>query len=99
MTYNPDTAQGISATALADSGALTLADLDVINRAGVDYKTTMTQRVALFRKTPAGSRTVSFPAVLTGSDHDKNLVLTGTSGSLGVDGTVADGFRCHVINT
>src|SRR4051794_1543841 len=99
MTYNPDTAQGVSATALADSGALALTDLDVINRAGVDYRTTMTQRVALFRKTPAGSRSAPLPASLTASDHDKNIVLTGTTGTLTVDGTVADGFRCHVINT
>jgi hypothetical protein len=98
MTYNPDTAQGISAAALTDSGALALTDLDVVNRAGVDYRTTMTQRVALFRKTPAGSRSASLPASLTASDHDKNVVLTGTTGSLGVDGTVSDGFRCHLIN-
>ncbi len=98
MTYFPDTASGVSIPGLADAGALALSDRDVINRAGSDFSTSMSSRITLMRKTPAGSRTVALPAVLTATDHDKNVILTGSTGALSVDGTVADGFRCVVIN-
>lgn len=90
---------GVTVTALTDAGALTLSDKDTINRSGTDYSTTQTSRAALFRKTPAGSRTAALPVTLTATDHDKNIILTGTTGALSVDATVGDGFRAHLINT
>ncbi len=99
MSYFPDTASGIGISALTDAGVLSLTDRDALNRAGTDYSTSMAARITLMRKTPAGSRTTALPAVLTATDNDKNVVLTGTAGTLGVDGTVADGFRCYLLNT
>lgn len=95
---------GVAVSALTDisSGVLggpALSDVDTLNRAGTDYKTTLSARTALFRKTPAGSRTSTLPAVLTASDMDKLVILTGSAGSLSVDGTITDGFSCVVINT
>src|SRR5206468_3518895 len=51
------------------------------------------------RLTPPSSRTTALPATLTADDNDRNVVLTGTSGTLALDASVADGFRCLVVNT
>ncbi len=97
----------IDVASLADVstvGGPALSDLDTVNRAGADYKATLAEKVALFRRTPAGSRTVAFAsgattATLTAADHDKAIVVTGSiAGTLAVDGTITDGFRCQVIN-
>ena len=96
-------------TALTDisSGNLggpALSDVDTLNRGGVDYRTTLSAQVALYRKTPAGSRTITLAAgataaTLSASDHDRTVVVAGSAaGSLTVDGTATDGFRCQVIN-
>ena len=100
---------GLAITSLTDisSGPLggpALSDIDTLNRAGTDYRVTLSARSMLFRKTPAGSRTITLAsnatvATLTGADNDKTVVVAGSAaGSLTVDGTIADGFRCQVIN-
>ena len=100
---------GVATPALTDisSGALggpALTDVDVLNRAGADYRTTQAARAMLFRRTPAGSRSALFSAsitvaVLNSEDNDKIVVLTGgTAGALTADGSVADGFMCWVRN-
>ncbi len=99
---------GTAVTALTDISSGTLggpaaSDVDTLNRAGIDYRTTLSARSAFFRKTPAGSRTINLvsgaaTATLTASDNDKQIVVTGAAGSLAVDGTITDGFRCLVIN-
>ena len=99
---------GTSVTALTDisSGTLggpALSDIDTLNRAGTDYKVTLSARSTLFRRNPAGSRTInlvsgSTAAVLTSTDNDKQVVVTGVAGTLSVDGTITDGFRCLIIN-
>lgn len=99
---------GTAITALTDISSTTLggpalSDIDTLNRAGTDYKVTLSARSALFRKTPAGSRTItlvsgSTTAVLTFTDNDKQVVVTGAAGTLSADGTITDGFRCLVIN-
>ena len=94
-----------SLTDIASLGGSSLTDSDIVNRAGTDYRTTLSARAALFRKTPAGSRTITFAtgaatATLTSGDHDKTVVLAGSvAGSLTSDGTVTDGFRCQIINS
>ena len=96
-------------TALTDvsSGNLggpSLSDADTLNRGGTDYRTTLSARVTLFRKTPAGSRTITLTlatpiATLTALDHDKTVVVSGNAaGTLTVNETITDGFRCQVIN-
>ncbi|MGI4798251.1 MAG: hypothetical protein ACRYF2_04890 [Janthinobacterium lividum] len=99
---------GTAITALTDISSTTLggpalSDIDTLNRAGTDYKVTLSARSALFRKNPAGSRTItllsgSTSAVLTSTDNDKQVVVTGAAGTLSADGTITDGFRCLVIN-
>lgn len=98
MTYNPATAEGVSPQQLPDVGAPALTDIDVLNRAGQDYRTSMAARHALFRQTPAGTRMATLPVTLTAADHDKNVLLIGTTGALTIDGTVRDGFRCYIYN-
>lgn len=90
---------GVSLTGLTAAAPLALTDLVPVNQAGADYKATGSQLATLVRKTPAGSRTAALPAALTASDMDKLVILTGTTGALSVDGTVADGFSCMVVNT
>ncbi len=98
---------GVSLASLTDISTLggpSSTDIDLVNRSGTDYRTTLAARAALFRKTPAGSRTVTFAtgaatATLTAADHDKTVVLSGSApGSLTTDGTITDGFFCRVIN-
>ena len=99
---------GTAVTALTDVSSGTLggpaaSDVDTLNRGGTDYKTTLSARAVFFRKTPAGSRTINLTsgattATLTATDNDKQVVVTGAAGSLSVDGTITDGFRCLVIN-
>lgn len=99
---------GTAVTALTDISSGTLggpaaSDVDTLNRGGTDYKTTLSARAALFRRTPAGSRTIVFSsslttATLTASDNDRQVVVSGATGTLGVDGTITDGFRCLVVN-
>ena len=99
---------GTAVTSLTDisSGILggpAASDVDTLNRGGTDYKTTLSARAAFFRKTPAGSRTITLSsaataATLTASDNDKQVVVIGSSGSLLVDGTITDGFQCLVVN-
>lgn len=99
---------GTAVTAMTDISSATLggpalSDVDTLNRAGTDYKVTLSARSTLFRKSPAGSRTITLvsgatSAVLTSTDNDKQVVVTGAAGTLSVDGTITDGFRCLVIN-
>ena len=99
---------GTAVTALTDisSGMLggpAASDVDTLNRAGSDYKVTLSARTSFFRKTPAGSRTVTLVsgsniAVLTSTDNDKQVIVTGASGTLSGDGTISDGFNCLVVN-
>lgn len=89
---------GVAVTALTDAGPLALSDKDVINRAGTDYSTTQSARVALFQKTPPSSRTATLPVILTAADNNRNVLLTGATGTLSVDGTVGDGFYCRIVN-
>jgi len=99
MTYFPDTAGGQPLVAFPDAGALALTDKDIVTRGGLDYIAPLSALTALARRTPAGSRVAALPATLTYTDHDRNVVLTGTTGSVAADATVADGFRCHLVNT
>lgn len=90
----------ISSAAL---GGPALSDVDTLNRGGTDYKVTLSARSTLFRKNPAGSRTItlasgSTSAILTATDNDKQVVVTGVPGTLSVDGTITDGFHSLVIN-
>lgn len=99
---------GTAVTSLTDisSAALggpALSDVDTLNRGGTDYKVTLSARSTLFRKNPAGSRTITLvsgvtSAILTAADNDKQVVVTGVAGTLSVDGTITDGFRSLVIN-
>ena len=99
---------GTTVTALTDisSGMLggpAASDVDTLNRAGTDYKTTLSSRASFFRKTPAGSRTITLVngsnnAVLTSADNDKQIVIAGVSGSVSGDGTISDGFSCFIVN-
>lgn len=89
---------GLSVTALTDIGALALSDVDTVNRGGTDFKTTQSSRISLIQKTPAASRSAALPATLTASDNNKTVLLMGATGALSVDGTVADGFYCRIIN-
>ena len=99
---------GTTVTALTDisSGVLggpAASDIDTLNRGGTDYKTTLSARAVFFRKTPAGSRTITLlsgatTAILTAADNDRQVVVMGSAGTLSVDGTITDGFRCLVIN-
>ena len=111
ITVGPDATAsvvGTAVTALTDISSGTLggpasSDIDTLNRGGTDYKTTLSARAAFFRKTPAGSRTITLAsgatiATLTAMDNDKQVVVSGVSGSLSVDGTITDGFRCLVVN-
>jgi hypothetical protein len=99
MSYFPDTASGLSIAGFPDAGALALSDTDIITRAGVDYSARLSALATLSRLTAPGSRTASLLTTLTADDNDRNVVLTGTSGTLAIDAAVADGFRCHVVNT
>ena len=83
---------GTAVTSLTDISSGTLggpaaSDVDTLNRGGTDYKTTLSARATYFRKTPAGSRTVTLAsgattAALTATDNDKQVVVTGVAGSL-----------------
>lgn len=98
MTYNSETFLGQTIGTLTGAGTLLGTDVDVVERAGVPLQTTLTARATLVRATPAASRTAALPATLTASDNDRNVLLTGTSGNLGQDGTLVDGFRCFILN-
>lgn len=98
MTYHPEAAGGLSIDAFPDAGALALSDKAVVTRTNGDFLAPLSAMGALFRNTPAGSRSAPLPAALTASDHDRNVVLTGGTGTLSADATVADGFWCHVVN-
>ncbi len=99
MTYFPDTAvAGTPISGMPDAGADSLSDVDLVERSGLDYRTTLGAQTALARATPAGSRSAALPAVLTATDNDTTVVLTGSAGALTLDGTVGDGFRCRVLN-
>ena len=99
MTYFPDTAGGVPIAILPDGGTLALSDVDVINRAGLDYRAALRSQVTLARQTQVASRSTPLPATLTLSDNDRNVQLTGSAGgALSVDDSVVDGFRCFVIN-
>lgn len=103
-TLSVPTTAVTSLTDISTAGGPALSDLETLNRSGTDYKASLSALSALFRKTPAGSRTItlaggSTTATLTASDHDKTVVVAGSvAGTLTVDGTIVDGFRCHVIN-
>lgn len=111
LTIAPDATASVVGTtvvALTDISSGTLggpaaSDVDTLNRAGNDYKVTLSARAGFFRKTPAGSRTITLSssattATLTAADNDKQIVITGVSGSVTADGTISDGFSCLVIN-
>lgn len=98
MTYFPDTAAATAISAMPNTGTVSSSDVGLIERSGLDYATTLGDQTVLARSTPAGSRTAALPAVLTGSDNDTTVVLTGGGGTLTMDGTVGDGFRCRVLN-
>src|SRR4051794_3060266 len=98
MTYFPDTAGGQPIAAFPDAGALALTDRGIVTRGGSDYSAPLSALATLSRRTQAGSRIAALPATLTATDHDSNVVLTGTGGTLGIEATVTDGFRCHVVN-
>jgi len=93
---------GVGINGLPDAGTLSLSDKDVVNRSGTDYSTTQSSRAAMINKTPAGEREMTLggaTATLTASDHNKNIILTGSSGgTLTGDGTMTSGFRCYVEN-
>lgn len=98
MTYFPDTASATAISGMPDAGTVSLSDVDLIERSGLDYRTTLAAETTLARATAAGSRSAALPAVLTGADNDTTVVLTGSGGALTLDATVGDGFRCRVLN-
>lgn len=99
MTYFPDTSKGgLPISLLPDGGAAALSDTDIVERSGTDYRTTLAAQIVLARATAPRSRSTTLPAVLTATDNDATVVLTGSGGALTVDGTVGDGFRCCVLN-